>query len=548
MNQFTCLPESPPERPVIAAFDFDGTLTYRDSFLPFIKSAVGPWRFYLGLLLLGPILLGYGMRLIPNWRTKQIVLSHFFRRWPQAKLQQAAEGFAHQELPRLLRPEALQRLSWHRQHGHQLVLVSASLEAYLRPWADRQSFDQVIGTRLGVTEGQITGHIEGKNCYGPEKVRRLKEWASCIEEYYLYAYGDSKGDRELLAIAQAPCYRSFDSATNPSSSFQQSPPSKGWHGLLGSIIVAAILYAAVVLWTGIEQFLAALQHLPVWLIPAALGIILVGFYSRFLRWQGYLRTMGYSVPWHHSCRIFFAGFALSASPGRAGESIRSLLLKRRYRIPLTPTLAGLFCERLTDLCAVFLLISAGILSIFKQQWSVVLFALILGGLVLFFQRPQLIKRSILGPLNRWQRLKPLISRVESLLDSTGQLLKPKTLTMGITLGALSWIFEGFALYLIFHFLGASEISIYKAVMILAASDLVGALSLMPGGIGGSEVTIVGLAMLYGASQPVATTAMLLIRFMTLWYGVWLGILALLWEQHDRPIAASEIQTTLHQQK
>jgi len=252
-----------------------------------------------------------------------------------------------------------------------------------------------------------------------------------------------------------------------------------------------------------------------------------------LRWHIYLLDMDYRVPWYSSCQIFFAGFALSASPGRAGESVRSLLLKRRYRVPITPTLAGLLCERLTDLLAVFLLISLGILSLVEQQWSVVILALILFGILLSFQRPQLIKSKVLAPLKCWRRLHPLVCRIESVLDSTRQLLKPRLLLLGIGLGALSWIFEGISLYLIFYFLGVSEISLYTAVMILAASDLVGALSLMPGGIGGSELTIVGLAMLYGASQPMATIAMLLIRFITLWFGVWIGIIAFFLEHRTR---------------
>ncbi|NEQ30843.1 MAG: HAD-IB family hydrolase [Leptolyngbya sp. SIO4C5] len=508
---------------VIAAFDFDGTLTYGDSFFPFLKSAVGPVRFYLGLVILSPLLLGYGLKLLPNWWVKQAVLRYFFSGWSPEQLQQAADKFAAQKLPSLLRSEAMQRLAWHQQQGHRLILVSASLEAYLRPWAKSMAFDQVIGTRLETRSDRLTGRIQGKNCYGPEKVRRLKAAIDNLEDYVLYAYGDSKGDRELLAIAQSPHYRSFGAIA------EDKPASQRWQKLVGPMVAAVVLYAAIVLWSGSEQFLAALQQLPGWLIPAALGIVLVGFYFRFLRWQGYLRNMGYRVPWQGSCRIFFAGFALSASPGRAGESIRSLMLKRRYQVPVAPTLAGLLCERLTDLFAVFLLISFAVLTIVPQRWSVVAFALILIGVLLLLQRPRLLKHLLrLG--NRWRRLQPIICRLESLLDSTRQLLKPRTLLLGIGLGALSWIFEGIALYLIFHFLGADEISVYQAVMILAASDLIGALSLMPGGIGGAEVTIVGLSILYGASQPVAITAMFLIRFITLWFGVWLGILAFLLEQ------------------
>lgn len=523
MSQTTSLPASS----VVAAFDFDGTLTRGDSFFPFLKFAVGSLRFYWGLLLLSPILLGYGLRLISNHRAKQAVLTHYLKGWTSEQLQQVAEKFAQLHIPQLLRQTAMQQLQWHQQQGHHLILVSASLEAYLRPWADSLQM-QVIGTQLEVASNQVTGRIAGKNCYGPEKVRRLRALVGDLDAYHLYAYGDSKGDRELLAIAQFPHYRSFSAK---SESLEQSP---NWqNGVIWSVLGAVLLYMVIVLWSGAEEFVKAFERLPFWTIPVCLGIVFLGFCCRFLRWQLYLREMGYQVPWFPSGRIFFAGFALSVSPGRAGESIRSLLLKRRYQIPIAPTLAGLVCERLTDLLSVFLLISFGVSSVLNQRWALIMFALIQVTILSALQRPQWIKRVVLHPMRRWARIKSIVHRLEVLLDSTSQLLKPKILILSVLFGSLSWVFEGMALYVIFQYLGALQITPYAAVMILSTSDLVGALSMMPGGIGGAEVTILSLALLYGASQAIAVTAMFLIRFLTLWFGVCVGIIALLWEQRSK---------------
>ena len=203
----------PPKHSIVAVFDFDGTLTRRDSLLPFLQMAAGRWQFYWGMLTKSPLLVGYALKLIPNWRAKEAVLAHFLSGRKEKRLYQVAHNFAVEEIPNLLRPEALQRLRWHQGQGHHTVLISASLEAYLLPWAQTMSFDQATGTQLEVQNGFLTGRILGKNCYGIEKVKRLKALLGDLSQYCIYAYGDSRGDRELLDAADSPYYRSFQDTT-----------------------------------------------------------------------------------------------------------------------------------------------------------------------------------------------------------------------------------------------------------------------------------------------------------------------------------------------
>jgi HAD superfamily hydrolase (TIGR01490 family) len=162
------------------------------------------------MLVLSPMLLRYALRLMPNWRAKEAMLRHFFANWSEERLYKVGQRFAVQVIPQLLRPEALQRVRWHQEQGHQLVVLSASLEAYLLPWGEKMGFDQVISTRLEVKSGIVSGRILGKNCYGIEKVERLKAYLGDLSGYCLYAYGDSLGDRELLNSANYPYYRTFD--------------------------------------------------------------------------------------------------------------------------------------------------------------------------------------------------------------------------------------------------------------------------------------------------------------------------------------------------
>ena len=104
----------------------------------------------------------------------------------------------------------MQRLAWHRQQGHRCVVISASLELYLRPWASTVGFDEVLGSRLEVLDnGRTSGKLLGENCFGPEKMRRLEALLGPREGYTLYAYGDSRGDKELLSAADYAFYKSF---------------------------------------------------------------------------------------------------------------------------------------------------------------------------------------------------------------------------------------------------------------------------------------------------------------------------------------------------
>jgi phosphatidylglycerophosphatase C len=192
---------------VVAVFDFDGTLTQRDTLLPFLKTVVGRWAFWWGLVVMSPILAAYALKFIPNWWAKEALLTYFLSGKEETKFYQFAQQFALEKIPTLLRPEALQRLQWHQAQGHQIVLVSASLEAYLLPWAEKMGFDVVAGTQLAVEDNRLTGCILGKNCYGLEKVERLRAVLGELSQYTLYAYGDSQGDQELLAVSNYPYYR-----------------------------------------------------------------------------------------------------------------------------------------------------------------------------------------------------------------------------------------------------------------------------------------------------------------------------------------------------
>ncbi len=196
------------DKPIVAAFDFDGTLTRRETLLAFLLHTLGTARVAYHALILSPTLLGYALKLIPNDIAKQRVFAQCLGGMCMDELAKHGEQFAQQVLPGLMKQEAMQRLAWHQQQGHRCVVISASMTLYVSPWASKAGFDDVLATNLETrADGTTTGKLAGENCYGIEKVRRLEALLGKREGYTLYAYGDSRGDRELLALADFGFYR-----------------------------------------------------------------------------------------------------------------------------------------------------------------------------------------------------------------------------------------------------------------------------------------------------------------------------------------------------
>ncbi len=189
------------KQPTIVAFDFDGTLTRGESFFRWLWFVTPWWKFIGYFLRCLPVLLAYVTRLMSNDRAKARVVRTFLRGRMRHPLEVRARDFATQQIAKTLRPEAMARLRHHQKQGHHCVLVSATLALYLRPWAELHGFEAVLATELGAdAHGCLSGQMATPNCYGPEKAVRLK--AHFGVDRIFAAYGDSRGDQEMLAMAE----------------------------------------------------------------------------------------------------------------------------------------------------------------------------------------------------------------------------------------------------------------------------------------------------------------------------------------------------------
>ncbi len=192
----------------IAFFDFDGTITTDDSLPAVLQYYVGKPKYYLGVLLLSPMLAAYYCKLLTNHIAKEKFIAYFLKGKNSTKFRTIAKQYSLLQIDKILRPSAMVKIKWHQERGHKVVIVSASMECWLQAWCDKKSI-ALISTRLESKNNKFTGRFATKNCYGMEKVNRIKKEYTLEEYKDVYAYGDSSGDKEMLNIATKPHYRYF---------------------------------------------------------------------------------------------------------------------------------------------------------------------------------------------------------------------------------------------------------------------------------------------------------------------------------------------------
>ena len=189
----------------IYAFDFDGTLTTKDTLIEFIRYAKGSMDLGLGFLRYAHLLVLMKLGLYPNYKAKQKVFAHFFKDTTLDDFNALCKEFAASSR-HLLRPNAIEAIDQATKEGSEVLIVSASIDNWVQPFFPQV---KVLGTQIEVIDGKLTGRFMTKNCYGQEKVNRILSLHPNRQEYHLTAYGDSRGDREMLAFADESYFKPF---------------------------------------------------------------------------------------------------------------------------------------------------------------------------------------------------------------------------------------------------------------------------------------------------------------------------------------------------
>ncbi len=306
--------------------------------------------------------------------------------------------------------------------------------------------------------------------------------------------------------------------------------------LRGKILASLLFGLAVVIAIGLFSDLRAVGadfgRFQWELLPIIIGCTLLNYGLRWLKWDYYLRRLcfGQGVSNLDSGLIFCAGMVMSVTPGKIGEVFKSYLLRRVNRTPVSRSAPIVLAERLTDGLAMLLLMGLG-LTLYppaRPAFAALVVVTLIG--ILVVQNRPLCERivALIATVPLGKKIAP---RLLTVYDSLSQLLNWRVLLISTLISLVSWGFECLAFYYVISGLGieSTGLLLLQATFIFAASTLFGLVSFLPGGLGASEVSSVGLLVtMVGLSASSATTATIIIRFCTLWFGVVVGLIALAW--------------------
>ena len=501
----------------IAVFDVDKTLIKKDSLiLAAIKSKKGISGFLTWLYII-PWLIFWRIKIISSSLMKEKFLEAFNI---CSQINKNGDQWIINDLVKALRPEALEKLLWHQKRGNRVILCSASPRLLIEPLAKKLNVELVC-TDLKKIDEVWHPKLLGKNIKGKYKVDALKTYLGNLNHYSIDAYGDSEGDKELLRIVDRPHYRSFSDKPKPYPHYS----------LKKLLPVMAIVFLGYSLLSFIDEF-GKLSEILIVLLPEILiGLILIsfGYFIRFFRWRLIMRSIGQNPKITNDAKIWMASFAFTATPGKSGEIVRSFLLKEKFDIPLNESLLALLVERITDASAVLLLLFINFSFVFENNKE--FFPLLFIGtifiifLFLIFRNKNFMYLLVKIFLKKISK-KFYNSGIQS-IKLLQNLFSSKIIISCTFLGALSWGIEGLSFWMLLQKMEQYQVNLGYAIISHTSSGLVGALSMLPGGLGATETSIIGLLNLKGVDFSLAYSLTLLIRLMTLWFATFLGVISLL---------------------
>jgi uncharacterized protein (TIRG00374 family) len=291
--------------------------------------------------------------------------------------------------------------------------------------------------------------------------------------------------------------------------------------LLIFVVVGVALYAAATLASDYRSVLAALKGFPPTTLALVLGLVILGWLLRGWRFHYYLQQAGSPVPLKYSEAVFLASFALTGTPGKMGEAIKGVFLKEDHGIPITKVVGILVVERLMDLWGVLLLGSFSLLLFSRWRGAFLICAAIViaGGILLCMER---FYRPVLERMSKVRYLSWVSEKVLGILLSGRELMTPRIFGVGLVVSTIAWGMESLSLYLILEGLQL-PVTLLQANFVYCFSTLLGALLMLPGGIGGTEASMIGLLVFIGIPYSSGLPGVILIRVCTLWFAILVGV-------------------------
>jgi uncharacterized protein (TIRG00374 family) len=295
--------------------------------------------------------------------------------------------------------------------------------------------------------------------------------------------------------------------------------------LIPGLLIGFLVFVILILLGDFRQVGTEIREFPWQIIPLVLGLTLLNYILRFIKWHYFLRLVGvHQLPVLESARIFVAGFPLAVTPGKVGETLKGVWLNQVTGIPTARGVSVVLAERVSDGLAMLILSTVGVIA-YRRYWPAfaIALAMLLGVVIVSQIRP--LAKYLLTFGSRLPVINRFALAINEFYEGSFILFRPWTMFISVGLGTVSWLALGIGLYFILIGLGVdpgvSTLSI--AIFVLSFSKVIGAITALPGGLLAIDASIIGmLVLLLGMDTNTAAAATLLIRFATLWFGVGLG--------------------------
>jgi len=300
-----------------------------------------------------------------------------------------------------------------------------------------------------------------------------------------------------------------------------------WRGLLVAVGLGCVVYVALGLVTDLERVRAALSSYSYWTLGAAFSLAFCNYMIRFVKWQYYLRVLGIRISHGPSLTIFLAGLVMSVTPAKLGEVLRSVLLEERHGVPVERTAPVVIADRLSDMLALLVLMSAGAV-VFRQGWAVLVAGALLCSAVVVAVHVPRVGRALVSLAGRLPLVHKASTRIADGYESLRAVGSVRVLLLPLVVSIAAWFCECVAFFLIIRGFPGSHVDLFVATFVYALATVAGAVAMLPGGLGATEASMAGLllALATGLDAGQAAAATILVRLATLWFAVVVGLVAL----------------------
>lgn len=304
-----------------------------------------------------------------------------------------------------------------------------------------------------------------------------------------------------------------------------------------SLALGLTIFVALGIYSDFNKLFSSFLRFNIVYLPAILMLAPMNYLLRYVKWNYYLKLLNIKIDKKDNLKIFTSGLSMTITPGKLGEFMKSYLIKELEGIPMSVTSPLIVIERLTDGISMIVLASVGAL---KYKYGLVILVASIAMVAIFIAsiRFKAIANFIIRVLKKLPLMTKLGDQIDAFYKSSYELLTVQSIIVSVFIGIVSWSFEGVVIYLTLKGFG-TPISMLSAIFTVSFASIAGALSMLPGGLFVAEGSIMGLLIMIGVSKEVASAATIVTRFSTLWLGVAIGIVGLIFVQ--RRLAAVKIK-------